>query len=82
VLHDVSGCYIRSDDRMVGMVGVSDLVIVDTPDALLVAGAGRAQDVKQLYARLKEQWARGAQAAPGRAPALGHLYGPGGRPGF
>jgi mannose-1-phosphate guanylyltransferase/mannose-6-phosphate isomerase len=55
VLHDVRDSYIRSEHRMVGAVGVSDLVIVDTPDALLVAHASRAQDVKQLYARLKEQ---------------------------
>jgi mannose-1-phosphate guanylyltransferase len=55
VLHDVTGCYIRSEDRIVGAVGVSGLVIVDTPDALLVADAAHAQDVKHLYARLKEQ---------------------------
>jgi mannose-1-phosphate guanylyltransferase len=55
VLHDVTGTYIRSEDRLVGVVGVSDLVIVDTPDALLVASAARAQDVKHLYARLKEK---------------------------
>ena len=55
VLHDVTGCYIRSEDRLVGAVGISGLVIVDTPDALLVADASRAQDVKHLYARLKEQ---------------------------
>jgi len=55
VLHDVRDSYIRSEHRMVGAVGVSGLVIVDTPDALLVADASRAQDVKRLYARLKEQ---------------------------
>jgi mannose-1-phosphate guanylyltransferase len=55
VLHDVHDSYIRSEHRMVGAVGVSNLVIVDTPDALLVADASRAQDVKQLYARLKER---------------------------
>jgi len=55
VLHDVRDSFIRSEHRLVGAVGVSDLVIVDTPDALLVAHASRAQDVKQLYTRLKEQ---------------------------
>jgi mannose-1-phosphate guanylyltransferase len=59
VLHDVSSCYIRSDDRMIGAVGVSDLVIVDTPDALLVASRERAQDVRHLYSQLK---ARGHDA--------------------
>jgi mannose-1-phosphate guanylyltransferase len=55
VLHDVSGCYIRSAERVVGAVGVEDLVIVDTPDALLVARRERAQDVRNLYAQLKAQ---------------------------
>lgn len=52
VLHDVSGCYIRSQ-RLVGAVGVHDLLIVDTADALLVAHRDHAQDVKSLYAKLK-----------------------------
>ena len=55
VLHDVSGCYIRATDRIVGAVGVQDLVIVDTPDALLVARKDRTQEVRNLYARLKAQ---------------------------
>ena len=53
VLHDVSGCYIRSADRVVGAVGVENLVIVDTPDALLVARRDRTQEVRNIYARLK-----------------------------
>jgi mannose-1-phosphate guanylyltransferase len=52
-LHDVENCYIQSGERVVGAVGVSDLVVVDTPDALLVAHRSRVQDVKHLYASLK-----------------------------
>jgi mannose-1-phosphate guanylyltransferase len=55
ILHDVSGCYIRAADRIVGAVGVQDLVIVDTPDALLVARKDRTQEVRNLYARVKAQ---------------------------
>lgn len=55
LLHDASNCYIRSEDRLVGVVGVDNLVIVDTADALLVADKSRAQDVKHLYATLKKQ---------------------------
>ena len=55
VLVDVSGCYIRSADRIVGAVGLKNLVIVDTADALLVADKSRAQDVKQVFAQLKAQ---------------------------
>ena len=52
-LHDVSDCYIQSNERIVGAVGISNLIIVDTPDALLVADRSRVQDVKHLYANLK-----------------------------
>ena len=55
VLHDVSNCFIQSNQRMIGAVGVDNLVIVDTPDALLVADRDRAQDVKVLYKELKAQ---------------------------
>ena len=54
-LHDVNNCYIQSNQRMVGAVGVSNLIIVDTPDALLVVDRSRAQDVKHVYASLKAQ---------------------------
>ena len=53
VVHDASGCYVRSDGRLVGLVGVDDLLVIDTADALLVAHKGRAQDVKSIYTQLK-----------------------------
>jgi len=55
ILHDVDNCYIQSNERLVGVVGVNNLIIIDTPDALLVADRNRAQDVKHLYANLKAQ---------------------------
>lgn len=53
LLHDVRNCYIQSSNRIVGVLGTSNLIIVDTPDALLVADRNRAQDVKHLYTALK-----------------------------
>ncbi len=53
LLHDVTDCYIQSKDRLVAAVGVEHLIIIDTPDALLVADKERAQDVKHIYAALK-----------------------------
>ncbi|MBX3029501.1 MAG: mannose-1-phosphate guanylyltransferase [Chloroflexi bacterium] len=41
-----------ADGRLIALVGVRDLVVVDTPDALLVCGADAAQDVKQVVDRL------------------------------
>jgi len=55
VLHDASNCYIQSNQRIVGAVGVNNLIVIDTPDAVLVADRNRAQDVKHLFASLKAQ---------------------------
>jgi mannose-1-phosphate guanylyltransferase/mannose-6-phosphate isomerase len=55
IMHDVAGCYIRSTDRIVGVVGIRDLVIIDTPDALLVASKAHAQEVRHIYAQLKAE---------------------------
>ena len=55
LLHDVKNCYIQSKQRIVGAVGINNLVIIDTPDAILVVDKARAQDVKHLYAELKTQ---------------------------
>ncbi|QBY54026.1 mannose-1-phosphate guanylyltransferase/mannose-6-phosphate isomerase [Cupriavidus oxalaticus] len=53
LLHGVSNCYIKSDARVVGAVGVDNLIIVDTPDALLVANRDCTQDVKHIVGQLK-----------------------------
>lgn len=53
LLYDVHNCHIKSSNRIVGAVGVSDLIIVDTPDALLVANSKNSQDVKHIYSELK-----------------------------
>ncbi|MFM9901880.1 MAG: mannose-1-phosphate guanylyltransferase/mannose-6-phosphate isomerase [Polaromonas sp.] len=52
-LHDVTNCYVQSSKRLIGAVGINNLIIVDTPDALLVADKSRAQDVKKIFAALK-----------------------------
>lgn len=53
VLHDVRNCYIDSRKRLVGGVGLDNLIIIDTPDALLVADGKRSQDVKLIAQELK-----------------------------
>lgn len=55
LMHDTSNCYIQSNERIVGTVGINNLIIIDTPDAVLVADSSRVQDVKHLYASLKAQ---------------------------
>ncbi len=46
-------CLVHSERSLVATIGLDGLVIVDTPDALLVADQARAQDVSALVARLK-----------------------------
>lgn len=55
LLHDSKNCYVRGEDRMVGMVGVSDLVVIDTADALLIAHKERTQEVKEIVRQLSER---------------------------
>lgn len=45
---DSSGCVIYADARVVATIGVHNLIIVSTPDALLVCDNARAQDVKKV----------------------------------
>jgi mannose-1-phosphate guanylyltransferase len=51
---DSSGLVVPGSGRVVAIVGLEDVVVVDTPDALLVTTRGRAQEVKQVVAALKE----------------------------
>ncbi|MBZ9566135.1 mannose-1-phosphate guanylyltransferase/mannose-6-phosphate isomerase [Modicisalibacter tunisiensis] len=55
LLHEAHGNYIRSESRLVAAVGVDDLIIVETDDAVLVADRSRAQDTKQIVNALKAQ---------------------------
>lgn len=49
-----SGIVVAQQDRLVTVVGMQDIVVVDTPDALLVTNKAHAQDVKQLVNRLRD----------------------------
>jgi len=53
ILIDTENCLVHSERSLVATIGLSGLVIVDTPDALLVADQERAQDVSALVSRLK-----------------------------
>jgi mannose-1-phosphate guanylyltransferase/mannose-6-phosphate isomerase len=52
---DSRNTFVQSEDRLVATVGVENLMIIDTPDALLVAHPDKAQDVKKIVAQLKAQ---------------------------
>jgi len=52
-LHGVTGSYVNAGHRLVVGIGVSDLVIVETPDALLVAKRGETQRVRDAVDKLR-----------------------------
>ena len=48
-----SNTLVHASSRLVTLVGVSDLIVVETPDAVLVADKARSQDVKHIVAQLQ-----------------------------
>ncbi len=55
LLEGVSGSYVRSEDKLVAVIGMEDVVVVSTADAMLVAPKDRAQDVKAVVDRLRSE---------------------------
>jgi mannose-1-phosphate guanylyltransferase/mannose-6-phosphate isomerase len=54
MLHDTKNSLVHARSRLVAAVGVEDVMVVETPDAVLVAGKGHGQAVRHIVARLKE----------------------------
>jgi mannose-1-phosphate guanylyltransferase/mannose-6-phosphate isomerase len=55
LLADAHNTFVHASSRLVGAVGVHDLVIVETADAVLVADKAQAQNVKKLVQQLEKQ---------------------------
>jgi mannose-1-phosphate guanylyltransferase/mannose-6-phosphate isomerase len=55
LLEESSNCYVHSNGRLIATIGVSDQVIVETSDAILVADRAKVQEVKNIVDRLKSQ---------------------------
>ena len=54
LVHGAHNNYVQSPERLTALVGVEDLIVVDTPDAVLVAHKDHAQDVKHIVSQLKK----------------------------
>jgi mannose-1-phosphate guanylyltransferase len=54
MIEDSTGNYVDAEKKLVALLGVNDLIVVDTPDALLIADRGRAQQVGELVKLLEE----------------------------
>ena len=55
LLLDTKDCIVYGNDKMIATIGLSDMIIVQTADALLICPKDRAQDVKTVVETLKEQ---------------------------
>ncbi|MFT5297271.1 MAG: mannose-1-phosphate guanylyltransferase [Colwellia sp.] len=55
IMHDTTNCLIQGSERLITTVGIDNLVIVDTKDALLVASKDKVQDVKKIVEQLKAE---------------------------
>lgn len=53
LVHDSRNTLVHSTSRLVGVVGLDDVVVVETPDAVLVAGRDSSQEVKRIVADLQ-----------------------------
>ncbi len=55
VMDSTADCYIRSNKKLVSTIGLHDLIVVDTDDALLISHKNRSQDVKKVVDKLNLQ---------------------------
>ncbi len=55
IIRDSNNCYVRSESRLIVGLGIENLLIVETNDAILIADKNRDQDVKQIVNQLKEE---------------------------
>ncbi len=53
ISHGATNNYVNSEDRLTALVGVENLLVIDTADALLIAHRDSAQDVKHIVGQLK-----------------------------
>lgn len=49
------GCLVYGADKMIATIGLEDVIVIDTEDAILIANKNKAQDVKKLLDKMKEE---------------------------
>ena len=55
LVEDASGCYVEVTGKLIALLGVRDLIVVDTPGAILIADRNRAQDVGKIVRQLEQR---------------------------
>jgi mannose-1-phosphate guanylyltransferase/mannose-6-phosphate isomerase len=54
MLESSTDCLVRADSRLVAIVGLKDVIVVETPDAVLIVGKDSVQDIKKIVQRLTD----------------------------
>jgi len=74
LLHDVSGAYVRSEGPLTAVVGLSDVIVVNTGDAVIVAAKSHAQEIRRIAEAVKGR--RSDPSRPAVQPAAGDAIAP------
>ncbi len=54
ISHDTKSCLVKSESRLVATLGIENLVIIETADAVLVMNKDKSQDMSELITQLKQ----------------------------
>lgn len=54
-VHESHGCLVKSEHRLVSLVGVDDLIVVETRDAVMIAHKDKTQDIKKVTEQLQRE---------------------------
>jgi mannose-1-phosphate guanylyltransferase len=55
ILHNVKNSYVHGEERLISVIGLDDVVVVETKDAVLVAAKDQVQDIKRVVNQLKTE---------------------------
>jgi mannose-1-phosphate guanylyltransferase / mannose-6-phosphate isomerase len=58
ILHDVNGAYVRSEGPLTAVVGLDDVIVVNTGDAVIVASKSHAQDIRHIAEAVRKRSAK------------------------
>ncbi len=55
ILENVKNSYVNAEGRLISVIGLDDVIVVETKDAIMVAHKDKAQDIKNVVNRLKQE---------------------------
>ena len=52
---DVNNCTIEAEDKLIAAIGISDMIVIDSGDAILISSKSKAGDIKKILAELRKK---------------------------